>query len=118
MLIHMIADHYGMPSKSHEEPKGSKDKQPITRNTSKTVGGTKNSESDGPEESKQSENLKAVVITKGPDTRAPLLGLTDYLTRSQKEKHEIIMQRLKKQGPKRNIVDTEPKDIPEDQVIL
>ena len=117
MLIHLIADYYGMTSKSQDQPKSSKDRQPITRASQKTIGGSKQNELDTQEESKQSENLRSVIISKTSNSRAPLLGLTDYLTPIQEEKHETIIQRLKKQGPKRyQTAETDQKEISEDQV--
>ena len=114
----MIADHYGMPSKSQDENKTSKEKQPLTRDGKKSGAITRQNESDNLEESKQSENLRTVIISRAADSKPPLLGLTDYLTRSQKEKHEVIIQRLKKQGPKRNLTsEIDQREIPEDQVI-
>lgn len=89
----MIVDHYSMSSKSQDDKSSKEKQQPVKEKASGLV-----SDSPNQEENKQEQNLRTVIITKLPETHAPLLGLTDYFTAQQKEKHELALKRLKKQG--------------------
>lgn len=88
----MIVDHYSMVSKSQDD-KVSREKQQTAREKPSST-----SDSGVQEESKLADNFRTVIITKQSDSKAPLIGLTDYLTKYQKEKHEQTMRLLKKQG--------------------
>jgi len=72
MLVHLVASHYQMASRSLEEKKGNKDSNS--------------------EENKSSDPPKSVYITKKKESKSPLLKLRDYLTKHQQQKHDSLIK--------------------------
>jgi len=89
MMIHMIAEHYGLFSKTLDDK--------------------------GYEETKNHDNLKNVHLIKSQDTKEPLIKLRDYLCKSQQEKHELLIK-LKDGTDKAKIREKKPAD--DNQVVF
>jgi hypothetical protein len=90
MLVHLVASHYQIASRSLEDKKGNKDSNL--------------------EENKSSDPPKSVYINKKAESKTPLLKLRDYLTKHQQQKHDSLMKGGGCGGVFRNSSNkTEPK---------